>query len=123
MVYGTVRLEVTQVEDVLNVVWPQEYVLVIATADGVDVVTGTIDVLVPWLVETVCVVIVTRTTVVEGVLVVTGAETGEVIVDMLQLGAAAAELGAAALLCSPPYPPYPPPYPWARAATKALEKD
>lgn len=58
--------------------------------DGVSVVTGTIEVLWPVDTDTVCVVIVTATTVVDGVLVVTGAVIGLLIVDMLQLAAAGA---------------------------------
>ena len=55
----------------------------------------------PELVTTVDVVIVTGTIVVEGVLVVTGADTGELIVDIEHLGAAASEV-AGAVVSAPP---------------------
>lgn len=98
-------LEVMHVEDVLKEVAPHAYVLVICTGDADEVVTGTIDVLVPCEVETVWVVTVTTTTVGDAELVVTGADTGLLMVDMLQLGAAASDLGASLLGAAPPYPP------------------
>ena len=99
--------EVTQADDKLKVVWAQEYVLVMTPIDAVSVVTGTIEV--DWLVETDMAeeVIVTMITVGDGVLVVTGEETGWLIVDMLQLGAAATEAGGVVVAAAAALDPYP----------------
>ena len=42
MLYGTVKFEVTQLEDTAKVVWAHEYVLVTGQSEGDSVVTGTI---------------------------------------------------------------------------------